>query len=166
MKTKKSQAGIIGAVLLILIVLVVAMIVMSFVVPFVRDRLEGGGCLDVAGEIEITNNLQYTCYNATADNMSVQIHYGDIENLTQGFQITIGSSGASESFEVVPETSDSITMLGGGSVELPGKNEERTYILGGIDPIPEFIEVYPILSNGNACDASSSLTKVSNCFTP
>ena len=126
-KNKKSQSGVIGAVLLILIVIIAAMVVISFVVPFIRDKLSGGDCVKVIGEIEITNNLQYTCYNSTADNMSIQIHYGDIVNLTKGFQVSIGSSGGTKSFEVYPETEDTITMRDlSTTIELPGKNEERT----------------------------------------
>jgi len=161
--SKRSQSGVIGAVLLILIVIVTAMVVMSFVVPFVKKQLEGTGGLEVIGKIEITNNLQYTCYNST--NMSLQIHYGDIENLTQGFQVTINSEGSSKSFDIISgTTADNISMLDGTEkLILPGKNEERTYVLEGIDTIPDSIEIYPILINGDRCEASDSLTSISTC---
>jgi len=143
------------------------MVVMGFIVPFVQKQLEGGKCLDVVGKIEITNNLKYTCYNSTAKKMSVQIHYGDIEELIKGIQLTIDYAGRSKSFEITDEySSDDISMLGGGFIELPGRNEERTYIiqLESDAEIPESIEVYPILSNGQRCDASESITSISNCI--
>jgi len=161
---KKAQSGVIGAVLLILIVIIAAMVVIGFIIPFIREKLEGGECVKVAGEMEIKNNLQYTCYNSSSKSMRVQIHYGDIENLTKGFQISIGSSGGSESFEVYPGTSDNVTMFGVGTIELPGKNEERTYVLGGVATRPETVELYAILKNGKACDPSDSLTSISLCY--
>ena len=164
-KNTKSQSGVIAAVLLILIVIVAAMAVMSFVIPFVKDKLDSGGCLEVAGEVEITNKLDYTCYNITDYTMHLQIKYKDIENLTKGFQILVGSSGGSESFEVFPGPAiNNITMLNGTStLVLPGKNEERTYVFGGITSIPESIEVYPILLNGETCEGDS-LTSISGCL--
>tara|TARA_Y100000310_G_C20614270_1_gene779753 strand:+ start:115 stop:618 length:504 start_codon:yes stop_codon:yes gene_type:complete len=165
-KNKKAQAGIIGTVLLILIVITATMVVISFVLPFVRERLEGGDCVNVAGEIEIKNNLQYTCYNSTSNKMSVQIGYGDIENLTNGFQLSIGSSGESQSFEILSgATADSVTMLDGSTtMQLPGKNGIRTYLFAEITSVPESVEIYPILKNNKACDVSDSLTLINICF--
>jgi flagellin-like protein len=161
-KSKNAQSGVIAAVLLILVVIVSALVVMSFVVPFVRDKLDGTGCLDVAGKMEITNNLQYTCYNSSSDNLSVQIHYGDIANLTRGFQISVGVDGGSKSFNI-PDDNTSFVMYGGGTNYLPGNNEERTYILGYFTEIPDSIKLYPILSNGDACDVSDTVNSISYC---
>ena len=160
----KSQSGIIGAVLLILIVIISAMVVMAFAIPFVKERLGGGGGLEVAGEITIKNSLQYTCYNATQKNMSVQIHYGDIQNLTKGFQINVGVSGSSLSY-VIPDDA-TVVMYDGSTLEIPGANLESTYVLSGVPSLPEYVEVYPILVNGDVCDKSDSLTSVSKCSSP
>ena len=165
MKSKRSQSGIIAAVLLIMIVIISAVVIISFVVPFVKERLEGGDCLDLVGKIEIRNNLQYTCYNSTSNNLNLQIHYGDIQNLTKGFQVSVGFSGQSEPFTVIPTPVGDVTMYPDEDPDIliPGKNQERTYILGGITNLPESIEVYPILKNGKTCDSSDSLAFVSEC---
>jgi len=161
-KTIKAQSGIIAAVLLILIVIIAAMIVLTFVVPFVKDQLQGGDCLAVAGKMEITTNPRYTCYNSTSEILNIQVHYGDLENLTKGFQLTIESAGKSKSIEVVPGTTD-VKMYDGGTIELPGKNEERTYNITNITSTPESIEIYPILNSGKTCDASDSATSIALC---
>jgi flagellin-like protein len=165
MKNIKSQSGIIAAVLLILIVIVSALVVMSFVVPFVKKQLEGTGCLDVAGGIEIANNLQYTCYNPDSSVLSVQIHYGDVANLTNGFHISVGGGGTSSTIKI-PEDDTKFEMYNGAPTSLPGNNEERTYNLSGISSLPEAITVYPILSNGDVCDLSDSITSITTCTSP
>jgi len=163
-KSKKSQSAIISTVLLIMIVVIAAGIIIAFVVPFVRDKLSGGDCLAIAGEVSITNNLKYTCYDANLDRMRVQIHYGDIENLTKGFQIIVDSSGQSKSFDITSASVTDVLMLNNDTVLVfPGKNQERTYQLEGIDSVPEDVKVYPVLKNGKTCEASDNLVSISAC---
>ena len=162
--SNKSQSAVIASVLLILIVMVSAVIIMSFVVPFVRNQLSGADCLDVSGKMQITNNLQYTCYNVSSGKMHLQVHYEDLENITKGFQITIESGGSSSSHSIIDgETTTNITMLDGIAIlEQPGKNEERTYDIS-VSSKPESISIYPVLLNKKTCDLSDSLISVNNC---
>jgi len=162
-KMKKAQSQIVGAVLLILLVLASAMVIMSFVIPFIRDQLSGTECLDVSGKILIKNNPAYTCYESTATNMSVQILFKDVQNLTKGFQINVESGGSSKSVNVISGTTDEVYMLNGGAIEVPGKNEERTYIITGINSFPDSVSVYPVLNNDKTCDASDVMTTVVSC---
>ena len=159
----KAQSQIVGAVLLILLVLASAMVIMAFVIPFIRDQLSGTECLDVSGKILIKNNPSYTCYEPAATNMSVQILFKDVQNLTKGFQINVESGGSSKSVSVINGTADDVYMRNGGAVEDPGKNEERTYIITGINSFPDSVSVYPILSNDQTCDASDVMTTVVSC---
>ncbi len=162
-KSKCSQSQVVGAVVLILIVIASAMVIMSFIIPFIRDQLSGTECLDVAGKILIKNNPAYTCYDLPTTNMSVQILFKDIQNLTKGFQINVESGGSSKSVSVISGTTDEVYMLNGGAVEVPGKNEERTYIITGINSLPDSVSVYPILNNDKTCDASDVMTTVVSC---
>jgi len=161
-KNKSGQSQIIGAVLLILLVIISAMIIMAFAVPFVRDKLSGTECLDVTGKIEIKNNPSYTCYDSLNEAIRIQIKIGDIENLTKGFEIIVESGGSSDTYEVVSNSTE-VLMYGGGSVEIPGRNEERTYLIPGVSSIPDSVSVYPILNNGKTCDVSDILDSIENC---
>lgn len=160
---KRAQSQIVGAVLLILLVLASAMVIMAFVIPFIRDQLSGTECLDVAGKILIKNNPDYTCYDLPTTNMSVQIHMGDVVNITKGFQINVEFGGSSKSVSVISGTTDEVYMRNGGVVQVPGRNQERTYIITGIASLPDLISVYPILSNDKTCDASDVLSSVVLC---
>ena len=160
---KRAQSQIVGAVVLILLVIASAMVIMGFVLPFIRDKLSGTECLDVSGKILIKNNPTYTCYESAGANMSVQILFKDVQNLTKGFQINVESRGSSKTVSVISGTTDEVYMRNGGVVEVPGKNEERTYIITGINSLPDSISVYPILNNDKTCDASDVMTTVVSC---
>lgn len=159
---KKAQSQIIGAILLILLVIISAMVIMGFVIPFVRDKLSGAECLDVSGKIIIKNNPIYTCYNPATTDMRIQIHIGDIENLIKGFQINIESGGSASSVEVITGTTD-VSMYGGGTVEVPGRNEERTYVISGVNNFPDSVSVYPVLNDDRTCGVSDVLNSVASC---
>ncbi len=163
MVNKKAQSQIVGSVILILIVIAAAIVIMGFVTPFIKDQLSGTDCLEVLDKIAIKNNPSYTCYEPTTTNMSVQILIGDVVNLTKGFQISVESEGSSKSVSVINGTSDDVYMRNGGVVEVPGRNEERTYIITGINSLPDSVSVYPILNNGNTCDASDVLNSIVSC---
>ncbi len=165
LNSKRSQSQIIGSVLLILLVLISAMIIMAFVVPFVKNKLSGTECLDVIDKFQIKNNPTYTCYDLSSTNMNVQVHVGDVQNLTKGFQINVEFGGSSKAVSVFPGTTDDVIMYEGSSdIELPGKNEERTYVISGIDSLPDSISVYPILKDDKSCEVSDVLNNVVNCL--
>ena len=162
-KKTKAQSQIVGSVLLILLVIASAMVIMSFVIPFIRDQLSGTECLDVAGKILIKNDPKFTCYALSATNMSVQILVKDVVNITKGFQINVAFEGSSKSVDVINGTTDEVYMRNGGAIEVPGKNQERTYILTGINSLPDSVSVYPILNNDKTCDASDIMSTVVSC---
>lgn len=159
---KRGQSQIITTVILILIGITAASLIMSFVIPFIQDKLQSGDCLDVIGHVEISSG--YTCYNSsvTSNYTHVQIHIGEIEDLIDGFAIELGGP-SSKTFKITNDTHTSINMYGGESFELPGNNEERTYIIAESRTKPESINVYPILKGGNACPASDSVVDIENC---
>jgi flagellin-like protein len=169
MKRKKAQSQIIGTILLILLVVIAAGIIMAFLLPKIPDWLSGSKCLDVADKIKIRNNPQYSCYNATSTNTYVQAGIGDILDKIEGFAIELGgaasktyhikNSASPQEVEMYPENSPN-------PVQLPGNNEERTYVLKGFGQKPDYIRIYPILKDGKLCDSSDTLTTVKQCFIP
>lgn len=157
---KKSQSEIISSVLLILLVIVAAMILFSFAIPFVKEKLSSGDCLDVAGKIEISSG--YTCYNGTV--MQVQIHVLEIRDLIKGVSIELGGA-STNNFKIINATTITGVSLCNGSQRLevpPADNTERTYVI--TSPRPNIIRVYPILKGGKICEASDTLTEINDCF--
>lgn len=165
-KSKKAQGEIIGAVILILIVVTISIIVLTFVVPFVRERLAGTGCFDLSGQISFSDNTKYTCYkeNPGADSeVSLQIHVGDVKDF-EGFIIELGGA-TSKSIEIkegVTISDPEVKMFSGATtLKLPGKNEERTYTIKH-EP-PDYVRLYPILKGGKTCDVSDTISKLEIC---
>ena len=160
-KSMKGQSAIVSSVLLILIVIVAIGLIMGFVIPFVKDKLSSGDCLDVAAKVEISG--AYTCYNSTGSsgNMQVQVKIKDISDLIEGYTVELGGS-SSDSFKIINGTDgteinakmcDQTTDL-----IVPNKdNVERTYVFEGVDR-PNVIRVYPTLKGGKSCDVSDSLS--------
>ena len=164
-KSKRSQSQVVGTVLLILIVIATITIISAFAIPFVKEQLSNSDCFKLVGKMEIKNNMQYTCYNSTSKEMLVQIHIADIVDKIDGFSIEIGGA-STENFEITSDYSSlDVSMYTSGGVEIPGKNEERTYVIKNIQELPQSINLYAILKNGKTCDEPAySVNSVENCF--
>ncbi|MBD3253095.1 hypothetical protein GF386_05150 [Candidatus Pacearchaeota archaeon] len=161
--SKRSQSQVVTTVLLILIVMVTTGIIIGFVVPLVRNQLSEGDCLQFINKIEISSNNQYTCYNNTASYMLVQIRMGDIEEELGGIVIEAGGA-TTQTFEIKDGAApDDVEMYDGGNIEIPGRNEARTYNLTTVNSQPEIIKVYPLMVNNRTCSAADVLNTISVC---
>ena len=166
---KKAQSQIVTAVLLILIVIALAVVVLNFSMNFVKDKLSGTGCFEAVDKVTFTNSNKYTCFNdsdkgaGTQDHLLLQVHIGDINESISGFLIETGGATTISKEIKEGEPADNVTMYGGGgTLELPGKNEERTYVFDFVIT-PETVKIYPILTDGQVCEASDILEKVILC---
>ena len=173
-KSNKAQGAIIGTVLLILIVISIAIIVMTFVIPFVKNQLADTGCFDVVGQVSFKDNPSYTCFDkkvtpsdGSNDEIRLQVHVGDVNESLEGFTIVLEEKGKSKSIEIKDGTKDEkVKMFGkkpdgtffaySDPLELPGKNEERTYVFK--EDKPDFVSIYPILKGGKTCEVSDTLS--------
>jgi len=171
MDNKKSQSQIVSTVLLLLIVMAAITIIMGFVIPFVNQEIKKGDCIDVVREAYIVNDLRYTCYEDDVpgnENVSVQVHIGDIENKIEGFIITLGGASGT-SYDIKEGTIDpKLKMYSdvgyGEALTLPRKSEERTYVIDTSTlPKPDNIGLYLTLTNGYTCDASDIFESVEKC---
>ncbi len=166
---KKAQSQIVTAVLLILIVIALAVVVLNFSMNFVKDKLSGTGCFEAVDKVTFTNSNKYTCFNdsdgisGTKDHLLLQVHIGDINESISGFLIETGGATTISREIKKNKEADNVTMHDGSkTLELPGKNEERTYIFTlGSDP--ETVKIYPILTDGQVCEASDILEKIILC---
>ena len=166
---KKAQSQIVTAVLLILIVIALAVVVLNFSMNFVKDKLSGTGCFEAVDKVTFTNSNDYTCIDTKGtvtkddDVLNLQVHIGDINESISGFLIETGGATTISREIKEGETADNVTMYGGGgTLELPGKNEERTYVFD-FTITPETVKIYPILTDGQVCEASDILEKIILC---
>ena len=164
---KKAQSQIVTAVLLILIVIALAVVVLNFSMNFVKDKLSGTGCFEAVDKVTFTNSKDYTCIDTKGtptkddDVLNLQVHIGDINESISGFLIETGGA-TTISREIKGGKVDNVTMYDGSkTLELPGKNEERTYVFD-IES-PETVKIYPILTDGQVCEASDILEKIILC---
>jgi len=162
-KSEKAQSQIVGTVLLILITVIAAGLIMSFTVPFIKEKLSSGDCLDVLNKVKIRDG--YTCYNSTngINSTNVQIHIDEVRDLIKGFYVELGGP-SSKTMKVLLADHPNVVMYGGGNFELPNNTEERTYILYANTLYkPTYIAVYPVLKNTKVCDASSTILEIDYC---
>lgn len=161
---KRSQSQIIATVLLIMIVIASAVILMNFAVPFVKKQLAGSGCFDAIRSVSISDNKKYTCYDTSTKEMRVQAHIGDSNENINGFLIELGGA-ASKSIKITNDSLyENVRMYDSTynkKLELPGKNEDRTYVIKS--EAVESVKIYPILKEGSSCGVSDSLEKVDVC---
>jgi len=163
LNSKRSQGAIISVVLLILIVIASSVIVITFVIPFINDKLSSGDCLDVIREVQISSS-EYTCYDSANTQMYVQISIGAVRDLIAGFSIELGGV-ASQSFKLINGTQvTNVKMYDNNpEIKLPEDNAATTYIFSNILSKPSFINVYPTLENEKSCGASDTLTIIESC---
>jgi len=169
---KKAQSQIVTAVLLILIVIALAVVVLNFSMNFVKDKLSGTGCFEAVDKVTFTNSNKYTCYyteiikvgneDVTKHLLNLQVHIGDINESISGFLIETGGA-TTISKEIKGGEVDDVTMYNKEKIlEIPGKNEERTYVFT-VKSSPETVKIYPILTDGQVCEASDILEKIILC---
>jgi len=163
--SKRSQSQVIASILLILLAISMVVIVIGFVIPFVRDQLSESDCVKVINKVNIQNDVRYTCYSVlNGGEMNVQVHVGENESLV-GFSIELGGA-ATNSFEIKNGVVDNnLKMFGGNynsTLQIPGKNEERTYVIK-FSNVPDSVSIYPILIGGRICPSSDELNRVISC---
>ncbi len=167
LNSKHSQSQIVSSVLLILLVVAAIVLIFAFVIPFIKDRLNSGDCLDVTGKVEISTG--YTCYNdETSGNevMQVQINVGNVKDLIEGFSIELGGA-STNNYEIKNNIKVTDVIMCGGSNDIlelpPNDNTERTYVISSSEK-PNIVRVYPILKGGKVCGVSDSVTTIDNCY--
>ena len=155
--SKRSQSQIITTVLLILIGVIAAGVIMTFVIPFIKEKLQSGDCLEVVNQIEISSG--YTCYDGTMQ--TVQIKIEDIRDLIIGFAVELGGP-SSQTTKIVEGNPENVVMYDGDNFEIPNSTTSRTYNIT-IDTKPDYISVYPILKNSKICPVSDSVIDIEDC---
>lgn len=168
---KKAQSTIIATVLLVLFVLVAGMFLSTFAINFVKDQMSKSDCFDITNELEITNNVEYTCYNSGPGVMSVQVKIGEIRSEISGIKIEINEGAEIYTYDILASSIiENGPLLSTVSIphpldddNLPRDNGAYTYRISNIGNKPDVIRVYAILNDNRICDESESVTFIEDC---
>lgn len=166
---KRGLSTVVATVLMILLVVILVGVVWITVKNIADENLnKAGSCLNVLGKTSLNN--EFTCYNSTSKELRFSINVEDVS--VDGLLIGIAGGGSGKSFEI-PSSPGSLNYLKffgstyGASVNAPGSNSGRSYIVNTTDPIINLVgitsvEIAPIM-NGNVCEASDSITSIDDC---
>ena len=167
-ENRKGVSGVVAMVIMIALVLVVVGIVWVVVNNLVEGGIEGSeSCFGIFDKVNIENS--YTCYNSTSEELQFSINIGDIQ--VGEILVAVASAGTTKSFSLssgVQESylKDYLDPSYGGSIQFPGKNAGRTYVLdmnnASLSGSPDFLEIAPII-NEKQCGVSDTLSEFDDC---
>lgn len=178
MKSNKSGQGeVVATVLLILLTISAAVMIIGFVIPFIREKLDKS-CFDYNGMIEIKNNEKYTCYNPGSlalddERLSLRVSVGDLDKdvvKLNGYIIVVETNMMTERFVISKSlVSPGVVSFSGAPItptDIPERNAEKTYnfTLYNGNQRPNSTTIYPILENGKECsEANYQLNFIPYC---
>jgi len=170
MFNKRGVSAVIATVLLILLTVTAVAILAGFIVPFVRDSLEGStACIDYTDYFKFEERfevgeqtLRYNCYNKDTGVHGAFVKAGAaqarISAEVDGFELVFLKAGGGDSARVSIPGSDT-TRIGGGSSSTPSPGEGFIYIYNaGTEIYDGEIAVYPRLKSGKLCEKSDTIT--------
>lgn len=139
-KNKRGLSPVIATILLILVTIAMISIIARVVIEFAKkEPQKAKQCFETINQLSIEAEKGYACFYEKAERggnktVKVTIHKGDIE--ISKIKIAVFGGGDSESFDIE---------------DLPGKGEERTYVLDTEMGNVEKVMVFPVLSTGDLC---------------
>lgn len=121
---KKGISAVVATVLIILITVAAVTIIWAAIIPMINDKLnEGTVCLDAISQLSVENK-GYTCVSGA--DLSIQIGRSSADFDLADIQVLISSAGSTESINLVEDADVDLE-------DLPGANEERTFIIVDAD---------------------------------
>ena len=115
MNNKKGISAIVATVLIILITVAAVTIIWAAIIPMISDELGGATeCFDASAALSVISD--YSCYNATPNQVMIQVARatGDFELV--GLDISVGAAGSSETVKIL-------------SADVPDANGARVYTI-------------------------------------
>lgn len=149
--------------LLILISVALVAGIWAVVNSFVNERLDStSSCFNLVGKVKLNND--WTCYNATSNEMQISIGIGDVD--VKGVLVAVVFSESSTVFTVNNDSSlvENVSYLGtpAGEVSLPNKEGTKTYVLENVIETPDEIQIAAI-SDKKQCDISDVIDSIFPC---
>ena len=144
---KKGVSTVVATVLIILITVAAVTFLWVAINNLISDEITAAThCHKATPDIKVITSQGYTCYDATAGNVQVQIKRGAGVYDLVALQVIISEDG--DTVSSVDETT------------IPGANEEEIYTYA-LTTAPDAVRVAPIIKFGNQeqyCDSSESFT--------
>jgi len=162
---KKAVSALVATVLLILITVAAVGIIWGAIMPMINQATQyGQSCMNA--RLQIDTDQGYTCYN-TSGVVLANIARGAEDFIPTGLQLVVSGGGQSKVFKVSDKQipSAGINQLpsnySGNTLDVPGTNEARTYVVSSGMTVTSELAVAPIVKVGNTekvCDVSSRVT--------
>jgi len=164
-KSKKGVSPLIATILLILISIIAIASIFAFVVPFVKDMLEESKeCFNIPEQISIIDSSVYTCFNNDKSKIGVSVKRSSEEVEIGGFKISVkGKDASNTDTAVIVEIkqgefpTDAYMLDGSQPPVLPGRGEEKTYVITLNDVTPEKVVIAPISAKGELCNVADEV---------
>ena len=157
--------------MVIMVALVIAIVGIVWVVinNLIKGEIESTeSCFGIFDKVKV--NTGYTCYNSSGGELQFSISVGDIE--IDQILVAVSGAGTTKSFILSSGAQESylknyLDSSYGGSIQFPGKNAGRTYVLNmsgaGFSGTPDFLEIAPIVGK-KQCGVSDTLSEFDNCL--
>ena len=127
---KRGISPIIATVLLIVLTLVAISILAVFVVPFVRESLQGSkSCVAVIGKIHFDDGSGYNCKDTLAGESRTGFSVTILSEDIVGFKATLFSSGSSDTYSIT-NGSDFPVLNGSFASTMMLHGMKRVYFAG------------------------------------
>lgn len=166
-KGKKGLSEVISTILIITLVIITTSIVWVAVNKIVKESQSGvESCFDIFEKVSI--NREYSCYNATSNEVQVSVNIADID--PDAVLVSISGEGETDAIKITREGSliNYVSNYGNPSdpiIKLPGKNAGKTYVFNltglGIGT-PNSITLAPII-NQKQCEISDTMSRIDDC---
>ena len=177
MNNKRGVSDVVATVLILLLTVAAVGVIAQFIVPFVKNSLEGSTeCLDFQNYftfqekfVNSTSSVSYNCYDINSKH-GASIRANTIKNESisslAGLNIVFTSiAGTSKVVEIKPGQAPGngpggVYMLGRptASLNIPRSGEVISYVYNAASgEIYSKAEIYAILNSGKICDVSDSI---------
>ncbi|MEK6898517.1 MAG: type IV pilin N-terminal domain-containing protein [Nanoarchaeota archaeon] len=157
---KRGVSPVVATVLLLVITVALISVLAAFVIPFVRNSLDGGSdCFETINKLTLVGT-DYACLDAsgTTELTGISVQRGAID--IEGFTLILHNAGSATPYKITEDgdLGGVIKMLGASDnvLNIPAKGGLRTYVATGSF---SKIEVAPIIGS-KSCDVSDSIDLV------
>ena len=165
---KKGLSTVVATMLIILLTLTAGSILITIVVPYVKNSLDSTECFKFRDYYSFDESLGYSCYDEANNRyvMSIKVRTDETDaNKIKGLDLRFLSDAKADVVEIKEGAfTPNVEMLDGGELVVPvagGKYRAVTYNYTTNEAYDK-VEVYPISTDGKICDKSDSI-KISKC---
>jgi len=170
MDKKRGISNIIATVSLILLTIVAITILMTFVVPFVRDNLnKSTECIDYSDYFRFTDKFGYNCYKSEGERIVYKLSIGakntekEVEEKVEGFNLVFYKEGKSSVKQVInntaPDSEFYVLNHENENIKIPLPGEIKTFVYNTTKEY-DYVEIYVKLKSGRVCSDKTDSVEI------